>query len=182
MSGILPPSRPKISRAEAVTLLAQHGVSVQEYPALLGLRGYYKRTMGPTLGNDVGLYDDCVCLVGPTTYAAYRFNTDPSREFPGVANLALGTWSYKLGTHHPGTPGAYECLVQAGPVTVNRDHGKTETGEFQIHIHRGGENVTSSLGCQTLPPADWPEFIAAVKQALQQAKASRLPYLLIEAP
>ena len=182
MSALLPAERPHIDRPTAVKLLTQHGVGVSTSPALLGLRGYYKRTMGDPTANDRGIYDDAIVLVSPGRFLAFNGNTDPSKHQPGIATLALGTWSFKWGTHHPGTPGAYKCLVQAGPFTVERDGGVRETGEFYIHLHRGGLAGRSSLGCQTIPPSQWDEFVAATEQVMLAAGVTRIPYCLVEAP
>lgn len=180
---MLPPSgKPRLDKPTAVKYLAQHGVSVSRAPALLGIRGYYRDTMGVKGQNDVGIYDDAIFLVSPSAFAPYNANVDPSRHFPHVATLADGVYTYKLGTHHPGTPGAYECLVQAGPVTVHRDGGADETGEFYIHIHRGGVNGTSSEGCQTIPASQYDDFLARVKTEMRRADVTRLVYVLMEQP
>lgn len=180
MSVTQPATRPRLPKAAVIQHLAAHGVSVEHYPALLGIRGYYADTLGTPGQNDIAIYDDALFLVGPSTFASYNANTDPSIHRDGIATLVPGVWLYKPGIHHPGTPVAYPCLVQAKPVTVQREHGKTETGEFYIHIHRGGVNTTSSLGCQTIVAAQWEGFYADVLRALGAAKASSLPYVLIE--
>lgn len=174
--GIVPPSRPGIARD---TALAWAG-TVTDKVYLVGRRGYYRDTMGKPGTNDRGLFDDAIVLVTPDACLTFNANTDPSVFREHIATLTPGRWRVKPGTHHPGTPGAYRCLVQAGPVTVRRDGGVEESGEFYIHIHRGGVNGTSSLGCQTIPPGQWPDFMRAVDAALVKYGQRSLLYILTE--
>jgi len=181
---IVPPKRPELSFAFAQDLILAAGLKQQGAASpplvVLGRRGYYRDTMGEPGQNDRGIYDDAIALVTPTDIYAFNANTDPSRHGGALAVLQPGVWWYKLGTHHPGTPNAYECLVQAGPVTVKRDNGVVETGEFYIHIHRGGYNLTSSLGCQTIWPDQYDEFLEKVKMYMKMFGESKIPYLLTE--
>lgn len=180
MSRILPTTgRPEIGRHAAEHLLAQHGV---DGPALLGRRGYYRDAMGEPGVNDRGLYDDAILIVTPTAYVTFNANCDPSRGAPGMAVLKAGVWRYKVGIHGLSRPKAeqYEALVQAAPVTVVRDEQGEETGWFGINIHRGGRTTTSSLGCQTIPPAQWEAFLALVKEELHRHGIATIPYLLTE--
>lgn len=169
----LPGVRPMLPDATVRHLLAAAGIDSSERPALLGLRGFY----GPNARN---VYDDALFLTTPAAVFAFNANTDPSRYVEHIAQLKPGVYAWKLGTHHPGTPGAYPCLVQDGPFTVVRADGVEETGEFYIHAHRGGNTVTSSLGCQTIPPTQWERFYSCVRQALESASARSLPYYLTE--
>lgn len=59
---------------------------------ILGVRGY----SGP---NKIGVYDDALFLVSPTTFKMYKANTDPSVTRKGVAVLVPGTYQYKWGIH-----------------------------------------------------------------------------------
>ena len=174
---IVPPKRPELTRAAALQWLAEAGVNT--LPALVGRRGYYRDSMGKPGVQERGIYDDAIALVTRDGIITFNANTDPSKHGGRLAVLAPGVWSYKLGTHHPGTPGAYPCLVQAGPVTVNRDNGVTESGEFYIHIHRGGYTTTGSEGCQTIHPDQWGEFIRAVQFALKASSQRAIPYALV---
>lgn len=181
---IVPKARPQLDRPTAVKLLAQNGVSVSRAPALLGLRGYYTRTMGDPATNDRAIYDDAIVLVAPNTFATFNANTDPSKYEEGIASLVPGVWTYKLGIHGLTRPLAqrYEALVQADDVTVLRDGGKRETGWFGINIHRGGKYGTSSLGCQTIVPSQWEDFLSLVKLAMKAADVTRIVYVLRNAP
>lgn len=152
--GMMPASgRPDITRETAIQWAKDAGCEASIF--ILGRRGYFRDTVGKSGANDRSVYDDAFALVAPDFFATYNGNTDPVGEGGKLASLVPGVYDYKLGTHHPGTPKAAECLVQAGDVTVHRDNGTTESGEFQIHIHVGYFNETGSLGCQTIPPTQW---------------------------
>jgi hypothetical protein len=176
---VVPRSRPQIKRIEAEQLLRGRGIASPV--ALLGVRGYYLDQMGEPGKNDRGIYDDAIVLVWPGGYQTFNANTDPRAHRAGIAVLAPGLWQYRLGTHGLSKPPAqqYRALVQAAPVTVIRDERGPDTGLFGINIHRGSYRSTSSLGCQTIYPSQWPEFIAAVERELKAARLTRIPYLLI---
>ena len=146
---------------------------------LVGIRGYYHYNHAD---NQRGIYDDAIFLVSPDLFVPFNANTDPSVFRRGIAKLSTGLWEYKLGTHGLSKPKArqYQALVQAEPVTVIRDGSGPDTGWFGINIHRGGFSGTSSLGCQTIPPAQWPTFISLVKQELSRHGFQTLPYALTE--
>lgn len=182
---IVPRSRPDASRTNVLAYL--DAGSLPAFPFLVGRRGYYGDSMGKPGVNDAGIYDDALWLVEADRITAWNANCDPGRHAPGMANLKPGSWLYRPGIHNlskdPAEHPHYEALVQAAPVTVIRDGQGEDTGYFGINIHRGGNTVTSSLGCQTIPPAQWPEVMPAVHRAL--AKVGRdvpgrdaIPYLL----
>lgn len=179
---IVPPTRPKLTRDECAGHWQKAHVLL-DAPALLGLRGYYRDTMGAPGENDIGLYDDAICLWTPTTFRTFNANTDPSRQHPGVATLLPGVWRYRLGVHGLSKPKPlqYRALVQAARVTVHRAAGANDTGWFGINIHRGSRTTTSSEGCQTIWPEQWAEFIDGVALALAREHATSIPYLLVEA-
>jgi hypothetical protein len=178
-------NRPQIKRETLEALLTQHGVSLSlEKVVLVGIRGYFRNSMGRPGQNDVGIFDDALIWITPTEMYAFNGNTDPTREFPHVANLKLGAWKYKPGVHHGmsgNTP--YPAFVQAGDVTVLRYvDGKDwnpDTGQFGIHIHHGGAG-TSSLGCQTIVLAQWDEFKKLGDHLLEKAGKKEFTYLLVE--
>lgn len=172
-------NKPKLTQAEALAILNKY--SLTDPVQLLGIRGYYKKTMGSPVSNDRGIYDDSIFIVSPYIFASFNANTDPSAFRKGIANLKPGVWWYKPGKHKINSPTGYPALVQADKVTVYRDGVGDDTGFFGINIHRGGYNSTSSLGCQTIYPTQWDSFINTVYDQLKRYGAKKTPYVLTEA-
>lgn len=161
-------------------MLQQH--AIHDGVALLGIRGYYKNSLGIPGENDRGIYDDAIFLIAREAYVTFNANTDPSIRRRKVAVLQSGVWLYKIGIHglSKPEPQRYKALVQAGPVSVLRDEMGVDTGWFGINIHRGGPRSTSSLGCQTVFPDQWAVFIAATEAELKRENQKIIPYVLIE--
>lgn len=176
----VPRSRPGLLEADARVILAQYNIA--DMPALLGIRGYYLDTMGEPGKNDRAIYDDAIIIVSQGFAMTFNANTDAGAYRRGIANLKPGVWLYKLGIHGLSKPQAqqYEALVQAAPVTVQRDQVGDDTGWFGINIHRGSYRSTSSLGCQTIYPAQWQDFISTVKEQLRRLGKRTIPYVLID--
>lgn len=179
---MLPEARPEMTRDRAISLAFIGGLNTAHSDPffLLGRRGYYADSMGVPGENDIGIYDDAIMLVTPTAYVTFNANTDPSRQYPGIAKLARGVWRYKVGIHGLSKPRhlQYRALVQAGPVTVHRHGQEDDRGWFGINIHRGGYGTTSSLGCQTIPPGQWRAFISLVESELLRHNRETIPYVL----
>jgi len=191
-----PASRPRMTRAELVALVRQRHPEVELDGRLtvVGIRGYYRDTMGARGRNDRGIYDDALFIVAPDAFVAFNANTDPSRVRngkghgigKGMATLKAGVWPvYRFDLHS----GKYLALCQrAGPVTVLRDSAVgpyADTGMFGINIHRGGRTTTGSEGCQTIPPDQWPAFIATAQDQAKRLfgddwKGETLTYVLLE--
>lgn len=195
---MLPATVPRLERERVVELLrAEH---VVEKVAILGVRGYYRRTMGNPDANDFGLYDDAMFVVSPDTFTSFNANTDPSRQFEGVAVLEPGLYTYRQGIHglNKAKDKQYTALTQASEVRVRRPGtelfpkgrknakygrslgGGLWAGWFGINHHRGGKQNTSSLGCQTLPPEQWPAYIALVLSEMKRHGVKHVPYLLLD--
>lgn len=172
-------NKPKLTQAEALKIMNKNYLFAVDVK-LLGLRGYYKKTMGNPVKNDRGIYDDAIFILSPDIFAAFNANTDPSNFRKGIANLKNGLWWYKPGKHKITSPTGYPALVQAAPVTVLRDEVGEDTGWFGINIHKGGYNTTSSLGCQTIYPMQWDSFINTVYDQLKRYDQKKVPYVLIE--
>jgi lysozyme len=179
---MIPKDRPRIERKDTMKLLASRRVS--DPVCLVGIRGYYRDTMGAKGKNDVGLYDDAIILVSPNAHVAWNANVDPSRlgwnanARKPMAQLKSGVYRYKIGQHGISRGNPYKALVQAGPVTVLRGTGE-ETGYFAINIHKGNRTTTSSEGCQTIPPQQWDAFIALTESELKRNNAKTLSYVLV---
>jgi lysozyme len=192
-----PPSKPKAT-IEAVTaeaLRAWRRVHESEpLPDLfvLGCRSYYRDSMGKPGQNDLSQYDDSFFIVSPPLDAmtSWNGNTDPSRygwnagAGKYMARLKPGVWKMITRMHR----GKYQAYGQGeNPVTVERiksdgSIAETETGRFGIDLHLGGNNGTSSEGCQTVPPEQWEAFRKTLNSALHLHHASFFHYILIDGP
>ena len=179
---MIPKNRPQQKRIDTERQLKSAGVS--DPVCLVGIRGYYRDSMGAKGKNDVGLFDDAIILISPNAHIAWNANVDPTRlgwnpkVRKPMAQLKAGVYRYKIGKHGLRTGNPYTALVQAGPVTVHRG-GKEETGFFGINIHAAGR-TTSSEGCQTVPRAggQWDSLIATVQSEMKRNNAKTLSYVL----
>lgn len=179
---MLPPGKPQLSREDALRKLDTFSLAGYRVK-LLGIRGYFKKTMGDPLKNDVGIYDDAIFIVSDKAFLPFNANTDPSRMIKDVAVLKLGgPYLYRIGLHNVQNP--YEALRQYGNVTVIRN-GTVEVTDspanrFFIDIHKGGYGTTSSLGCQTIHPSMWDDFLHNLKSELKKNNQTIIPYCLVE--
>jgi lysozyme len=171
------PIIPKLDKEEALKIIADHGIT--EKVVVLGIRGYVDGS------NERGIYDDALFIVSPGYFNAYNANTDPSVIRKGAAVLVPGVYRYKKGLHGISGPHPYIALRQAGRVAVLRD-GSTEpvtdtaAAPFWIDIHKGGYTTTSSLGCQTIHPDQWPNFRDNVFREMDRYNQDGIFYCLIE--
>jgi lysozyme len=153
---------------------------------VVGIRGYYRDTMGAKGKNDRGIYDDAIFVVGPETFAAFNANTDPSRHRPGIASLISGVHPYKPGNHGISKPGggypAFRPNTKGEVLPVMRDGQDGIKQGIAINIHKGSRNSTSSLGCQTLPPAQWDAFYALTRSEMKKAGQKNFDYILCDGP
>ncbi len=182
---IKPAYTPQQKAEATMKIKEQHNII--EPVCVIGVRGYYKNTMGQPGLNDRGIYDDALFIVGDDCFASFNGNVDPSSYrkgkgtgiFKGMASLKEGLYrSHMLGLHR----GKYMALIQTGGrVTVVRDGTPNyeDTGYFGINIHKGGYSTTSSLGCQTIHPDQWQSFITLVQKQMHLHHQAVMPYLLI---
>ena len=175
---IIPASKPNLTRAGAIDELNKHlGQTPPNAPLfVIGIRGYYKDSMGKAGANDRGIYDDAICVVSTNAFAAFNGNVDPSIFRKGIASLKPGIYYFQKHKHK----GKYWAFGQSRPVTVIRDQEGEQTGMFGINIHHGGANATFSEGCQTLPPSQWDAFKNLVYSEMDRLGLKEFPYILIE--
>ena len=175
-------TRPKLSREELEKMIDAY--TAQEPVKLVGIRGYYEKTMGDPGKNDRGIYDDAIFLITPNKFFSFNANTDPSVFRKGIATLMPGLHYYKKGKHGLSRPGGgYDALrpdTRDESLPVLRDGDTRPTRGIAINIHKGSYNSTSSEGCQTIHPDQWIQFINEVYQAMDMEGQKRIPYLLIE--
>lgn len=186
MAQPIPNSKPKMSKEDALKELANFNLDA--YPVkVLGIRGYYKTTMGNPVKNDRGIYDDAMFIVAPDMFASFNANTDPSINRSGIATLiAPQVVLYKVGIHGISGKNPRQAFRQASfGIKVKRDDKEgvfvdSVKSPFWINIHDGGNNTTSSEGCQTIPKPQWNAFNEALKLQLKLNKQTIFPYALIE--
>lgn len=174
-------TRPKIGVKEALQLIGQF--KFPEKVFLIGIRGYYKDTMGEKGKNDRGIYDDCIILVGPEYYETFNANTDPSRFRAGIATLIPGIHYYKKGLHGISKGNPYPAFRPATPdesLPVTRDGRPGTHKGIAINIHKGGYNTTSSEGCQTIHPDQWQEFLRDTYAQMDLEGQKTIPYILVQ--
>jgi len=182
---MIPASSPRATRA-LIERLAKK--AAKELPAvyLVGVRGYYRDTMGKTGTNDRGIYDDALFIVGPETFATFNGNTDPSAWRKGIATLVPGVHPYRPANHGISRPGggypAFRPATKNEELPVTRDGVVNPRPGVAINIHRGSRTTTSSEGCQTVPPAQWDAFHALLTKELKAAGQKTFPYILLEGP
>ena len=195
MAVSVPPTKPRLSSGQLQNLISTYKIDREKYPlVVVGIRGYYLNSLGKPGENDRGIYDDALFIDSPFVTASFNANTDPTvyrkgtglhDHTKGIARLKPGLWmAHAFGLHK----NKYLALIQSkGKVTVIRDgHPDYEdTGNFGLNIHKGGYHTTSSLGCQTIHPAQWESFInlakdQAVRLFRNKWNKTCIPYILIE--
>lgn len=183
MFNLLPKAKPNVANFKK---LVDSKVKCSDAVYLVGVRGYFKDTMGKVGVNDIGMYDDAIGIISQEALVTFNFNVDPSRQKKGMANLKANSnpgWLYKRGIHGLNKPKSlqYEAFVQADKVTVKRFEQGDDTGFFGINIHRGGFTGTSSLGCQTVPREQWEAFKELAFSLMKKHNQKTIRYFLIEA-
>jgi lysozyme len=165
--------------------------STEPFPTMVvvGVRGYYRDSMGKPGVNERGIYDDACFILGRETFAAFNSNTDPSAWRKGVATLLPGCWPYKPGNHGISRPGggypAFRPATRGEALPVKRDGESVIPSKrpgIAINIHKGGWNSTSSEGCQTIHPSQWDAFYALARLEMKRAGQTGFVYILIDGP
>ena len=166
--------QPRITEMRVREILEANGVD-QSVAAVLAIRGYYLDSMGEPGRNDRRIYDDAIVIASPRGIMAYQGNTDPNGFRKGSGKGAgKGMAMLRKGIHWYGT-GKHKgrlAFRQCEKVTVIRDGDPPciDIGFHAINIHSGGVRSTSSLGCQTLPPANWAQFRPLLYSLLEEFK------------
>lgn len=165
--------------------------STEPFPTMcvIGVRGYYRDTMGKPGTNDRGIYDDAIFVLGKDTFASFNANTDPSIFRSGIASLLPGWHPYRPGNHGISRPGggypAFRPATNGEALPVKRDGESAVPSKrpgIAINIHRGGRTTTSSEGCQTIHPDQWEAFYAVTRLEMKRAGLVRFWYGLLDGP
>lgn len=184
-------TRPKASRDLIQAKLAEawqkeYGTKPLPNLALVGVRSYYRDTMGRPGTNDRGIYDDALFVISDKVFKPFNGNTDPSIFRKNIATLIPGIHWYRKGNHGISRPGggypAFRPATKNEELPVERDGVKVPWPGVAINIHRGGVNTTSSEGCQTIPPSQWDDFYKSLSGEMDRLKLKEFPYVLITGP
>lgn len=195
MSIPIPSSKPKATLTQVMAAAKkqwQKHRKEEPFPELflLAVRGYYRDSMGKPGENDLNQYDDAIFIVSPLGSSAWNANTDPTRygwnsgAGKYMARLQTGVWNFVSLVHRK----KYSAFGQGGnPVLVDRvkEDGSVkyfEKGCFGINLHKGGENGTSSEGCNTVPPGQWKAFQALLAHTMKVIPGEGVPYILTDEP
>ncbi|AFC22596.1 hypothetical protein phi1422_0076 [Bdellovibrio phage phi1422] len=169
--GFFKKEKPNIDKGLLFRIAKEAGVDLEKEFCIVGIRAR---------DNKRAIYDDAIFIVSKNLCKSFTANCDPGAYKKGIANLKAGNWLYKIGIHGLSKPKflQYTALAQADVVTVARDEKGLDTGLFGINIHKGGYNSVSSLGCQTIHPSQWKEFIETVKNCTARYKQKTIRYAL----
>lgn len=165
---------PKMTREEIERIVKNLGVTSEV--VIVGIRGYYRDTMGKIGANDRGIYDDALFVISPEKFEAFKANVDPSIFRKGIATLKVGIYKVVKWIHK----GKYAAL-QIVNDTVTRDGQNGEfTGRHGINFHYGSETETWSEGCQTLPKSFYWNFLNLVYGEMQKYHIDSIQYVLMD--
>lgn len=187
-----------LARSHAVFRRGKHAKNVN----LVGLRA---------IPGTLDAFDDLTCLFweeddGTWTLEAYACTLDPGKpglEHPtrsdGTAMMAAGQTrgAFKFGTHHPGTDGAYECLVPVSVIPVIRFHSvadfeagngtRSASNATQIH-HANSQHPSTvvgawSLGCDVIAdPLEFAEFMEHCHDSEAEGNGSTFTWTILDWP
>lgn len=124
--------------------------------------------------DNIGVYDDKLYGVTPSTVKVWDCNTNPSRRKEGVAELIPGVWDMVPAIHGITTGRPRPAFRQAPDAlfSVRRwNRPGIFRGYFAIDLHDGGYGSTSSLGCLTMRPDDFIELVDYLYPALAWTRA-----------
>ncbi len=171
---VIPASRPQRKREEVEQIIAAAGDRSEV--VLVGIRGYYRDTMGKVGVNDRNLYDDAIFLVSPDAFVSFNANCDPSIFKSGIATLVPGVYECVRWRHK----GKSQSLQIVRDVLVRDGQIGESVGRRGINFHAGSERETWSEGCQTLPKSQFDAFIKLVYSEMTRRGQTTVPYILVE--
>lgn len=145
----------------------------------------YREYKGNTLPSKKA---DGIAVLQPGPYR-YAQGLHGVSHLEGLADAeAIRNWlEAHRGQDYPNPKGRllpYWAFRQAGPVKIKRIGSDTfeiaqDPGKWPwIDLHKGGYNLTSSLGCQTFYPDHWEEVRRLGFAAMGKAKLVTMPYIL----
>jgi predicted chitinase len=177
-------------------IIEAQGGRVNDAPGQRNLLGLRQETSTKANGGQ-GVYDDKMVMLwkdasGAPRVREYKANTDPSGRYEDrmgqdangdgrldQGRLSTGNYQYAFSSYRGGP-----ALRMVGDSQVDRDtnhdglfnDGKKTGGGNSMLFHVGGNNMTGSAGCQTMPPAEYDRFW---RDLTKDGKTARLNYTLV---
>ena len=179
MSTLVPKTRPQATLDDVRQMLIDNlddFLIEDQKVAIVGVRGYYKRTMGDPFKNDRNLYDDAMFIVTPDRLVAFNCNVDPSKYRKGIATLKAGVYRAVRWRHK----GKYAALQIVDDMVQRDGQIGVDRGRHGINFHYGGDNDTWSEGCQTFPKSQYWQFQGLIYELMETHDLTSVTYLLVE--
>lgn len=181
------PSRPQIKDAETDKLAARFFTSEIPKVLVIGIRGYFRDSVGKAGQNDLGVWDDAVLVYeNGTLRKTFNGNTDPSKVNADLAMLDTGIYQFYKGIHRSRIS-AFRAYPEGVRLKCKRQNSKGvwyESWCSAINFHDGGLNDTWSAGCQTVinqgVHRQFIEFRTLVYSLMDASKLKTFTYLLID--
>jgi hypothetical protein len=94
MPTLLPATgKPRLSTTELEALLRPFDLDRGQYPVIVvGIRGYYKNSMGAPEVNDRGIYDDAIFVHSPSVRPPIMGTLTPLGTARGTAQVVTRAW------------------------------------------------------------------------------------------
>lgn len=165
---------PKMTKEEIQGIVNNSGVKSDV--VIVGIRGYYRDSMGKPGVNDRGIYDDAIFVLSPTKFEAFQANVDPSIFRKGMATLKVGVYKVVKWMHK----GKYAALQIVNDVVIRDGKPGEDSGRHGINFHYGSDTQTWSEGCQTLPRSIYWSFLNLVYAEMQKYHLDSIEYVLID--
>ena len=97
---LVPSEKPRLSSSELRAMLVPYAIDRTKYPiVVVGIRAYYRNSMGAPGVNDRGIYDDAIFIDTVQATAAWSGRMPAVRRVTGSPRFELRCVTSRLPTH-----------------------------------------------------------------------------------